>query len=88
MAGNLEHGVSGGIENRLAGFHVLFAQLIQNDRTGRVAVTEVTRQISAFNQFIQQLFREAVFVIGEVSPLKQNRDTGDFPVTRRGIFTG
>lgn len=88
MAGNLEHGVSGGIENRLAGFHVLFAQLIQNDRTGRVAVTEVTRQISAFDQFIQQLLREAVFVIGEISPLKQNRDTGNFPVTRRGIFTG
>ncbi|CSR42197.1 Uncharacterised protein [Shigella sonnei] len=70
VAGNLEHRVSGGIENRLAGFHVLFAQLIQNDRTGRVAVTEVTRQISAFNQFIQQLLREAVFVIGEISPLK------------------
>lgn len=33
MAGNLEHGVSGGIENRLAGFHMLFAQLIQNDRS-------------------------------------------------------
>uniref|UniRef100_UPI00254FBD35 hypothetical protein n=1 Tax=Mycobacterium tuberculosis TaxID=1773 RepID=UPI00254FBD35 len=75
-------------ENLLAGFHVLFAQLIQNDRTGRVAVTEVTRQISAFDQFIQQLLREAVFVIGEISLLKQNRDTGNFPVTRRGIFTG
>lgn len=79
MTGNLEHGVSGGIENRLAGFHMLFTQLIQNHGTGRVAVTEVARQVGTFYQFIQQFLREAVFMIGEVTPVKQNRYTGDFP---------
>ena len=67
---------------------MLFAQLIQNDRTGRVTVTEVTRQVSAFYQLIQQFLREAVFVVAEVAPVKQNRNTRDFPVARRGIFTG
>ncbi|MNP40015.1 hypothetical protein D3C76_1336210 [compost metagenome] len=27
-------------------------------------------------------------MIGEVAPVEQNRHTGDFPVTRRGVFTG
>ena len=49
VAGNLEHGVSRGVENRLAGFHVLFAELIQNHGTGRVAVTEVARQVGALH---------------------------------------
>ena len=34
MAGDLEHRVSGGVENRLAGFHVLFAQLIEDHGAG------------------------------------------------------
>src|SRR5476649_1595405 len=55
VAGDLEDGVSRGVENRFAGFHVLFAKLIQNNRTGRVTVTEVTRQIAAFNQDVEQL---------------------------------
>ena len=80
MAGDLEHGVSRGIENRLAGFHVLFAELVQNHGTGRVAVAEVARQICALNQFIKQLLREAVFMLREVAPVKQNRHAGDFPV--------
>ncbi|MNE21867.1 hypothetical protein D3C80_1150480 [compost metagenome] len=33
VTGNLEHRVSRGIENRLAGFHMFFAELIQNHRT-------------------------------------------------------
>ena len=88
VAGNLEHGVSRGVENRLAGFHVLFAELIQNHGTGRVAVTEVTRQVGALHQLIEQLLREAVLVIGEITPVEQHRHTGDFPVARRGVFTG
>ncbi|MNC34328.1 hypothetical protein D3C75_827560 [compost metagenome] len=88
MAGNLEHGVSGGVENRFAGFHMLFAELVQNHGTGRVAVTEVTRQIAALNQLIQQFLREAVVVIREIAPVEQNRYTGDFPVTRRSVFPG
>ena len=88
VAGNLEHGVSGGIENRLAGFHMLFTQLIQDHGTGRVAVAEVARQVGTFYQFIQQFLREAVFMIGEISPVKQNRNTRDFPVARRRVFPG
>ena len=88
VAGDLEHGVSRGIENRLAGFHMLFAQLIEDHGTGRVAVAEVARQVGTLNQFIQQFLREAVFVVAEVAPVEQNWHTSDFPVTRRRIFTG
>ncbi|CZZ30491.1 Uncharacterised protein [Enterobacter hormaechei] len=88
MAGDLENGVSRGIENRLAGFHVLFAELVQNHGTGRVAVTEVARQVGALHQLIKQLLREAVLVIGEVTPVEQHRHAGDFPVAGRSIFTG
>ena len=80
MAGNLEYRVSGGIENRLAGFHMLFAQLVEDNGTGRVAVAEVARQVGALNQLIQKLLREAVFMLGEVAPVKENRHAGDFPV--------
>jgi hypothetical protein len=40
---------------------VLFAQLVKDDRTGRVAVAEVAWQVCAFDQFIQQFLWEAVF---------------------------
>ncbi|MNC54789.1 hypothetical protein D3C75_1042850 [compost metagenome] len=34
MTGNLEYGVSRGVENRFAGFHVLFAELIEDHGPG------------------------------------------------------
>ena len=59
---------------------MLFAQLIEDNGTGRVAVAEVARQICALNQFIKQLLREAVFMLRKVAPVKQNRHASDFPV--------
>lgn len=88
MVGNLEYGVSGGIENWFVGFYVFFVQLIQNDCIGRVVVIEVIWQISVFDQFIQQFLWEVVFVIGEIFLFKQNWDIGNFLVIRWGIFIG
>src|SRR5471030_786492 len=80
VAGDLEYGVSRGVENRLAGFHVLFAQFIQDNGTGRVAVAKVTRQFAAFYQGVEQLLWEAILFVAEVTPIEQYRHTGDFPV--------
>ena len=88
VTGDLEHRVSGGIEDRFPGFHMLFAELIEDHRPGGVAVAEIARQVGAFHQLIQQLLREAVFLVAEVAPVKQHRHAGDFPVAGRGIFTG
>ena len=87
MTGDLEYGVSGGIENRFPGFHMLFAELIEDHRPGRVAIAEVARQVGAFHQLIQQLLRETVFMVAEVAPVKQHRHASDFPVAGRRIFT-
>ncbi len=67
VASNLEHGVSGGVENRLAGFRIALRRAGQNDRTGRVAVTEIARRVGAFYQLIQRFLREAVFVVAEIA---------------------
>ena len=67
---------------------MLFAQLVEDNGTGRVAVAEVARKVCALNQFIQKFLREAVFMLGEVAPVKQHRHAGDFPVAGRRIFTG
>jgi hypothetical protein len=44
---------------------MLFAQLVEDNSTGRVAVAEVARQVGALNQFIQKRLREAVFMLGK-----------------------
>ena len=87
VTSDLEHRVSGGIEDRFPGFHMFFAELIEDHRPGGVAVAEVARQVRTLHQLIQQLLREAVFMVAKVAPVKQHRHTGDFPVTGRRIFT-
>ncbi|MNZ93239.1 hypothetical protein D3C78_1122980 [compost metagenome] len=80
VTGDLEDRVGRGVENRFAGFHVLFAQLVEDHGAGRVAVAEVTRQIGALDQLVQQLLRETVVLIAEIAPVEQYRHAGNFPV--------
>lgn len=54
VAGDLEHGVGRGVENGLAGTHMLFAQVIQHLGAGGVAVAEVTRQTRLLDDGVQQ----------------------------------
>ncbi|MNJ19648.1 hypothetical protein D3C77_139710 [compost metagenome] len=88
VAGDLEHGVGRGVENGLAGTHMLFAQIVQHLGAGGVAVAEVARQTRLLDDGVQQLLGEAVVVIVEVAPLEQHRHAGDLPVTGRGVLAG
>ena len=54
MAGD-QNPKSAGIEDRFPGFHMLFAELIEDHRPGGVAVAEIARQVGAFHQLIQQI---------------------------------
>ncbi|MNR53912.1 hypothetical protein D3C85_1740030 [compost metagenome] len=59
---------------------MFFTQLIEDHGTGRVAVPQVTRQVGAFYQLIQQFLWETVMFVAEVPPVEQNRHARDFPV--------
>ncbi len=88
VAGDLEHGVGRGVEDRLAGAHVLFAQIVQHLSAGGVAVAEVARQAGLLDDGVQQLLREAVVVIVEIAPLEQHGHAGNLPVAGRGVLAG
>ena len=88
VAGNLEHGVGRGVEDRLAGAHVLFAQIVQHLGTGGVAVAQIPGQTGLLDDGVQQLLREAVVVVMEVTPLEQDGHAGNLPVTGRGVLAG
>ncbi|MNH14534.1 hypothetical protein D3C79_741280 [compost metagenome] len=53
-----------------------------------MAVAEVAGQACLLDDGVQQLLREAVVVILEVSPLEQHGHAGDLPVAGRGVLAG
>ena len=65
---------------------MLVAQLLEDGCAGGVAVAEDARQVALCDQSLQQFGREAVLVFSKVTPFKQHRHTGHFPVPGRSVF--
>ena len=86
VGGNLEHGVCGGIHNRLAGGDMLFAQAGNDFGARGVAVADYAGQVGFLNDAIQQRLGKTVGFVEKVAPVKAHRHTGNFPVAGRGVF--
>ena len=83
----LQHAVGRGIDNRLAAFYMLLAQLLDDFGTAGMAFAQHARQITLADDCIHQLLRKAFRHIREITPVKFNRHTADFPMSAQCILT-
>ena len=86
VRGDLKHRIRRGIKNRLARADVFLAQFVQNHCAGRVAITQIAGQLRTCDDTIEQLLREGVGFVTEVTPIEQHRHARHFPVAGRRIF--
>ncbi len=83
VAGNLEHAVCRGVDNRLAGSKMLCTQLVQNSRAGSRLIANGSMTNGSFI-LGHKISREAVRESGEGFCQPQ---TADFPVAGGGVLT-
>ena len=86
VAGDLEHAVGRGVYDWLAGTHVFVAEFGDDGRARCMAVAQHAGQVGALDQLVEQLRRKRVGTISEISPVEQDRHTGNLPVAARRVL--
>ena len=83
MRGDLKNGIRRGVNNQIAGFHVLFAVLIDNLCTGPRCIGQHAAP-RCLAEGLQNLLREAIGIGGQRI---RRDDARDLPVTDRSILS-
>ncbi len=86
VAGDLEHRVGRGIEDRLAGGDVLGTERGDDVGARGMAVAEVARQAPAPHDRVEQRRRERGLALAEITPVEAHRHAGHLPVAGRRVL--